>query len=447
MRLRDELRPTLRLAIPLILMQLLSFALPVIDTIMAGRHGDLTLASVALAAQIFSFIYLFMAGCALAITAAISQANGRDDRAQIRRNFQQGIWMLAFLGIAATVLTVIGARVPAWLGSAPDIAREASRYLLTLAPGAGICIVGLAGRCFLEGMAFPRTTVLVQALLVPTNIVGNYIFLYGAGPIPAMGAPGMALSTALCYGIFAAFVFTAIARNPRWRPYRPYQRFARPDLAAIRRYFSVGLPIALALVMETGLFTAVGLIVSRTNAVNAAANQIALNYAGISFMIPLGLANALTIRCGNAYGKGDYAALRQRALGGMIVVAIIMLVMAAIPLLLRHEIAALYSTNADIIAIASVILILVGIFQIGDGMQVCTAGILRGIHDTRMPMIYAFIGYWLIGFPAALLGYRFLGIGVAGLWLGMVIGLSITAILGVRRVLWQIRPRPAQNPA
>ena len=209
MRLRDELRPTLRLAIPLILMQLLSFALPVIDTIMAGRHGDLTLASVALAAQIFSFIYLFMAGCALAITAAISQANGRDDRAQIRRNFQQGIWMLAFLGAAATVLTVIGARVPAWLGSAPDIAREASRYLLTLAPGAGICIVGLAGRCFLEGMAFPRTTVLVQALLVPTNIVGNYIFLYGAGPIPAMGAPGMALSTALCYCIFATFAHTA----------------------------------------------------------------------------------------------------------------------------------------------------------------------------------------------------------------------------------------------
>ena len=441
MRLRDELGPTLRLAVPLILMQLLSFAQPVVDTVMAGRHSDLTLASVALAAQIFAFIYLFMVGCALAMTAAISQANGRDDRAQIRSNFQQGIWMLAFLGVAATILTFIGAYVPAWLGSTPDIAREASRYLLTLAPGAGICIVGLAGRCFLEGMAYPRTTVIVQALLIPTNIVGNYVFLYGFGPIPALGVPGMALSTALCYAIFAAFVFTAIARNPRWRPYRPYQRFARPDMAAIRRYFSVGLPIALALVMETGLFTVVGLIVSRTNEINAAANQIALNYAGISFMVPLGLANALTIRCGNAYGKGDYHALRKRALGGMMVVAIIMVFMALIPLLFRQDIAALYSSNPDIIAIASSILLLVALFQIGDGMQVCTAGILRGIHDTLMPMVYAFIGYWLIGFPAALAGYYFLDIGVAGLWIGMVVGLSITAVLGVRRVLWQIRKR------
>jgi len=224
MRLRDELGPTLRLAVPLILMQLLSFAQPVVDTVMAGRHSDLTLASVALAAQIFAFIYLFMVGCALAMTAAISQANGRDDRAQIRSNFQQGIWMLAFLGVAATILTFIGAYVPAWLGSTPDIAREASRYLLTLAPGAGICIVGLAGRCFLEGMAYPRTTVIVQALLIPTNIVGNYVFLYGFGPIPALGVPGMALSTALCYAIFAAFVFI----RRMLRPCRPHsKRFAR----------------------------------------------------------------------------------------------------------------------------------------------------------------------------------------------------------------------------
>ena len=441
MTARHELAATLRLALPLMLLQLLSYSLPVIDTVMAGRHSDLTLAAVALAAQIFSFIYLFMAGCALAITAAMSQANGRDDRTQIRRNFQQGIWMLAFLAVVTIILTLLGAYVPGWLGSTPDIAREARRYLLTLAPGAGICIVGLAGRCFLEGMAFPRTTVLVQALLVPTNIVGNYIFLYGVGPIPAMGAPGMALSTALCYCIFATFVFTAIARNPRWRAYRPFYRFAAPDLAAIRRYFAVGLPIALALVMETGLFTAVGLIVSRTNEVNAGANQIALNYAGLSFMIPLGLASALTIRCGNAYGRGDYATLRRRALSGLAAAAVIMCFIALIPLLLRYQIAALYSNSADTIAIAGTILVLVGLFQIGDGLQVCSAGVLRGIHDTRMPMIYAFIGYWVVGFPAALIGYHTLDIGVAGLWVGMVAGLSLTAALGVRRVLWQVRKR------
>ncbi|MDO4642829.1 MAG: MATE family efflux transporter [Cardiobacteriaceae bacterium] len=441
MRLHDELAATLKLAIPLILMQILSFAQPIVDTIMAGRHSDLTLASVALAAQIFSFIYMFMVGCSLAMTAAISQANGRDDRTQIRRHFQQGIWMLLFLGISTVLLTLIGAYIPSWLGSTPEIALEARHYLLVLAPGAGISILGLAGRCFLEGMSYPRTTVIVQALLIPVNIIGNYVFLYGYGIIPALGVPGMALSTALCYLIFTLFVFSAIARNPRWRVYRPYYRFSSPDISAIRRYFSVGLPISCALLMEIGLFVAVGLIVSRTNEINAAANQIALNYAGLSFMIPLGLASALTIRCGNAYGKNDYSALRRRAISGIIFVAIVMIFMALLPLFLRHEIAALYSTNDKIIDIASSIFILVGLFQIGDGLQVCTAGILRGIHDTRMPMFYAFIGYWLVGFPTALIGYYWLNIGVAGLWIGMLVGLSLTAILGIRRVFWQIRKR------
>ena len=166
MRLRDELGPTLRLAVPLILMQLLSFAQPVVDTVMAGRHSDLTLASVALAAQIFAFIYLFMAGCALAMTAAISQANGRDDRALIRRNFQQGIWMLAFLGVALPFLVVLTA-----VGGSRWIALLAHLIVLAIALGT-ICAVGLG---FSATASRPSASSVLTYLVMAALVIGTPI--------------------------------------------------------------------------------------------------------------------------------------------------------------------------------------------------------------------------------------------------------------------------------
>lgn len=435
----SELKKTVRLAVPLIFTQLLSQTLPFVDTVMAGREPPHVLASVALGAQIYTLVFLFMLGIAMVITTNVAKYHGANDALRIRRSFQQGLWLTALLGILATILTLIAANIPDWIGSAPDIARGARAYLLILAPGGGIFVFALVARYFLDGMSYPRTGVLVQLAIIPINILGNYLFLKGFWIVPPLGAAGMAIATSFCCILYAAAMFHALWRNPRWQPYRLFTRFAAPDLVDIKHHFRIGLPIALGIIMEAGLFIAVSLIVSRSGAILTGANQIALNYGGLSFMIPLGLSYALTIRIGNANGSRDCVALRQRAMGGLYLTAVIMIFAALVIFLFPRAIIGLYTNNAEIIAIAVNILFIVGIFQFVDGIQVCAAGILRGMQDTKAPMYYALIGYWLIGFPAGLLLAYGFGYGIYGLWGGIVAGLTCNAILGVRRVLKMTR--------
>ncbi len=375
----SELKKTVTLAIPLIFTQLLSHVLPVVDTVMAGREPPAVLASVALGTQIFVLIYLFMIGIALVITTQIARHHGAGDRLRIRRSFQQGVWLTVILGALTIMVTLAASWVPQLIGSAPDIAHGARIYILFIAPGAGLFVCSLAARYFLDGMSHPRTSILVQLGLIPVNIVGNYVLLKGVGPIPPLGAAGMAIATSLCYALYALAMFHAVWRNPRWRPYRLFKHFAAPDWAEIRSFFRIGLPIALGIIMEAGLFSAVTLIVSRSDAIFTGANQIALNYAGLSYMIPLGLAYALTVRIGNARGEQNAVALRQRAVGGLFLATIIMALAALVIFLFARFIVGLYTNNAAIMPIAVNILFIIGFFQLVDGVQVCASGILRGL--------------------------------------------------------------------
>lgn len=440
----SELKKTVKLAIPLIFTQLLSHVQPVVDTVMAGREPPVVLASVALGAQVFVLIYLFMIGVSLVITTQIARHHGAGDRQGIRRSFQQGVWLTALLGVLTVLLTLAAAWVPQLIGSAPEMVEGARAYILFIAPGAGLFVCALAARYFLDGMSHPRTSILVQLGLIPVNIVGNYVLLKGVGPIPPMGAAGMAIATSLCYALYALAMFHAVWRNPRWRGYRLFHRFAAPDWREIKTFFRIGLPIALGIIMEAGLFVAVTLIVSRSDAIFTGANQIALNYAGLSFMVPLGLSYALTVRIGNARGERNPMALHQRAVGGLYLTAIIMALAALFVLVFARFIVGLYTNNAAITPIAVNILFIIGIFQLVDGVQVCASGILRGLQDTKMPMFYALLGYWIIGFPCGLLLAYPLGYGIYGLWGGIVVGLTCNAILGVRRVLRMMQLPTAQ---
>lgn len=440
----SELKKTVKLAIPLIFTQLLSHVQPVVDTVMAGREPPAVLASVALGAQVFVLIYLFMIGISLVITTQIARHHGAGDRLGIRRSFQQGVWLTALLGLLTVLLTLAAAWVPQLIGSAHEMVEGARAYILFIAPGAGLFVCGLAARYFLDGMSHPRTSILVQLGLIPVNIVGNYVLLKGVGPIPPMGAAGMAIATSLCYALYALAMFHAVWRNPRWRGYRLFHRFAAPDWREIKTFFRIGLPIALGIIMEAGLFVAVTLIVSRSDAIFTGANQIALNYAGLSFMVPLGLSYALTVRIGNARGERNPMALHQRAVGGLYLTATIMALTALFVLVFARFIVGLYTNNAAITPIAVNILFIIGIFQLVDGVQVCASGILRGLQDTKMPMFYALLGYWIIGFPCGLLLAYPLGYGIYGLWGGIVVGLTCNAILGVRRVLRMTQPPTAQ---
>ena len=428
-----ELRRTLALAGPLMCSQLLSFALPVIDTVMAGRHSTLTLAAVALGAQIFSFIYVFAIGVLVASATQIARAAGAQDPRQLRRAFQRGLELALLLGLLTALLTFCSPLLLDLIGTDPAVAAASGAYLRALAPGGFLAIIALGARFFLEGVSYPRVAIVVQLLSLPSNVLGNQLLLYGWGPLPALGATGMAIATDISYGFSAAALLISIRGLPRFAGLRLRRPWAPFDFGELRDLLRLGLPIGLANLCESGLFVFVGLLASRESALLSATNQIALNYTGLSFMLPLGLAQALTVRVGQISGAGG-AGLRACVLSGFGATVLLMLMLAALAIGGRDAIVAAYSSDPAIARLARELLLVVGLFQVADGLQVCAMGLLRGLHQGRAALGCALWGYWLIGIPAALLLGKALGLGLLGLWLGCAVGLLATAVLGWRHI-------------
>lgn len=425
-----ELLPTLKLAIPMTATQLLGFAQQIIDTVMAGHHNTLTLAGVSLAGQLFLFIYVLINGFGIGLSALISRHHGNDDHLRIRRTFQQGIWLFLCLALLTVFATLGCAYLPNSIGSVPEIAHETRLYLLTLAVPAGVFVFAHGMRYFFEGMAHPIPNNLVQGGLLPVNVVGNWFFLTHT----SLGAQGMAISTGICYSLYAILLLANLAR-PRWHRYRLFIRFNPPSRKILRQLLAVGLPIGLAISMEAGLFSTIGIIASRSDAIITSAYQVASNYIGIMFMIPLGIASALTIRTANALGRNDWRAIADRTLVGIGLCIAFTLCSGIVMALFGKHIAALYTENTAVIEIATNLILIAALFQVFDGVQMAAAGVLRGLCDTRVTLLYVSIGYWFIGFPSGLLMDYVFGLGIYGLLVGCYFGLFIFGLLAVRRVL------------
>lgn len=433
--LKTELKPTLALAIPMIATQLLNYGQQIIDTVMAGRDGALTLSGVSLANQLFSLIYVLMSGIGIGFSTYISRHHGANDSAGIRRYFQQGVWLFAGMGIATFLLLIIAAHLPYLLGSKPEIAAQSRAYLLILSVPAALFIFAGVARYFMEGMASPRMINVVQALLLPVNALGNWLFL----TYTDWGAAGMAVATAICYLLYFACLLSILWRDKRWKHYRLFYRLSRPQAAVLKGLVALGLPIGVAIMMEVGMFSFIGVMASRSDAVMTSANQIAANVLGVIFMIPLGMSAALTIRTANALGQNDWALIRDRCLAGLSFCAVFMLFSGLLMYVGREQIAAFYSADKQIIAFAAKILWVAVFFQIADGLQVAASGILRGLGDTRIILVYAIVGYWIIGAPIGLwIAYGFER-GIIGLWLGCALGLFTFAALAIQRVVKHLR--------
>lgn len=436
---RDELKETIKLALPMIVSQLLGYAIPVIDTIMAGRESPLVLASVALGAHLYAFIYFFMLGLIVAVATMVARYHGAGDIKRIRYSFQQGLWLALMLAVLSFFLLWGAAEVPYWVGTRAEVAAETKRYLHTLALGGALSVLSLLPRYFLEGVSYPQFAIKVLIAIIPINIVGNYLFLKGFWIVPPLGAQGMALASSLCFIVYAVSMFAYLWRGKRFQSYRLWRAWQPPQWLEIRTLLKIGLPMGAANLFELGLFAAVNLIVSRGDVLITSANQIALNYSGLSFMFPLGLAYALTVRSGYLLGAQDRKRLQACMINGLCLCLSLMFVLTLLIVFCGREIASLYTANHELIDLTSKILMVVAMFQLFDGLQVSAVGVLRGLHDSQKAMVYAIIGYWILGLPLGLLFAYPLGYGIFGLWVGISLGLLANATLAMRRVYYWYR--------
>jgi MATE family multidrug resistance protein len=269
----------------------------------------------------------------------------------------------------------------------------------------------------------------IQLGALAANVGGNYVFMFGALGVPAMGAVGAGWSTAIVMWINALAMLGVVVLDGRLQPCRPLDRSCLPEIRRLLTLLRVGVPIALTTLMEVGMFAAVTLLMGSLGTTAVAGHQVALNYAALVFMVPLGLSLATTVRVGHARGRGDPDGARLAGLTGIAVSTGFMCLSAVIMLAAPGPIVAIYTDDPAVSAMAVSLLFIAAVFQVFDGLQVSVLGALRGLKDTAWPMAITFVAYWLVGLPLAYVLGISRAFGPRGLWLGLVAGLLTAGVL------------------
>jgi MATE family multidrug resistance protein len=434
-RFADEVRHSARLAAPLAAGHLSHGLVGFVDAVVAGRHGTTTLAAVAVGTALFWLPMMLPMGTLMALPPSVSQLDGARRRDEIGPLWRQSLWLA--IGLGALLFALITA-LPLMLGPmgiAADIIPGASDFLHAIRWGIPAFTLYLCMRYLSDGLHWSLPTMLIGfgglLLLAPAG----YVLTNGLLGLPEMGAAGLGwASAAMFWAQLLAFALY-LHLSPRFADLRLYAHFERPHWPTIRGLLGRGLPIGVTITMEGSLFIVTALLIGRLGEVPVAAHQIAINVASLCFMIPFGVAEATTVRVGHALGRGDRDGIRRAYFAGLALVLGTQALSALVMLAGNHAIVGLYTGDAVVGALAASLLLYAALFQFPDGVQVLSAGALRGLDDTRVPMWLAALAYWGIGMPVgAGLGLA-LGWGPRGMWLGLTAGLSVAAFLLCRRFL------------
>ena len=427
-RVKTEVKATLMLAGPMIVTSLIQVAHGLVDTIMLGHFDVQHLAAGALGASLWLLVMLTGLGLAMGLTPIIAQLKGAGQIDKIGEQFQQAVWFNLLLGLIAFLILRNFGQVLNWIGTDASLIALTKRYLGVIALGVALMQLSLAGRFLSEGIEYAKPMMLIQMLLLPLNILGNYVFIFGHWGAPALGVYGAGISTLIGLTLGFVLMLLNVLFNPRYRRYALFKQFSGPKLASLKQISVIGVPVAIAMMLEQALFTSVTLLMGKLGAIPLAAHQVAINYAAMMFMVPVGLSLAATVRVGNAMGRKDFVSARRCGWVAVCLAMGFMGVSAIVLMLFNHFIASLYTNDVQVIEFASGLLILAAVFQVSDGLQVSTAGALRGMKDTKIPMLLNLLGYWVIGFPMAYILAFPLAYRASGLWWGLIIGLTVTAV-------------------
>ncbi|KAF1069575.1 MAG: Multidrug resistance protein MdtK [Pseudomonas citronellolis] len=437
-RLRLELQALLTLALPIMVAQLATTAMGFVDAVMAGRVGPRDLAAVALGNSIWIPVFLLMTGTLLATTAKVAQRFGAGEQPSTGPLVRQALWLALLVGpLAGATLWFLSEPVLRAMKVEEALIEPSLFYLRGI--GCGLPAVALYHvlRCFSDGLGHTRPSMVLGICGLLLNIPVNYVLIYGHLGFPALGGPGCGWATAsvMWFMLLGMLLWVNIARV--YRPSRLFAHWELPDRKVIGGLVSVGLPIGIAVFAESSIFSVIALLIGELGEKVVAGHQIALNFSGLAFMIPYALAMAVTVRVGQALGASRPRDARFAAVTGVGAALAWALVASSAMLVFREQIAALYTQDPQVLALAASLLVFSALFQLPDGLQVIAAGALRGYQDTRATMLITLFAYWGIGLPV---GYS-LGLahwlqeptGPRGLWQGLIVGLTCAAVLlGIR---------------
>lgn len=436
-RVGTEAYSLLKLATPIIIAQLANTAMGFVDTVMAGRVSPQDLAAVALGNSIWVPVFLLMTGILLATTPKVAQRFGAGSHNEIGPLVRQALWLALGVGLAAAVLLWNAEIILTLMNVDPGLIEPSMGYLRAVACGFPAVALYHVLRCFSDGLGHTRPSMVIGLCGLALNIPLNYIFIYGKLGLPAMGGVGCGWATGLVMGFMFLSMLWWVKWAPFYKPSKIFSHFEWPQWPVLKRLLSVGLPIGISVFAESSIFAVIALLIGGLGATVVAGHQIALNFSSMVFMIPYSLGMAATVRVGQALGRGEPREARFAAGVSMGAALAYACLSASLMLLLREEIAQIYTPDPAVIAVATTLLVYSALFQFSDAIQVTAAGALRGYQDTRVTMILTLFAYWGIGLPV---GYA-LGLsdwlgepsGPSGLWQGLVVGLTCAGgMLAVR---------------
>jgi MATE family multidrug resistance protein len=435
-----EARELARLAVPMAATQLAQMIILATDTVMLGHFSKEALAAGAIGNTVFFFIWLLGTGPVSAVSPMIAHVVGRHarsvkprERREVRVVVRMGLWSVALMSPPLLTALFFTREILLLLHQEPGLAADAGIYTAALAFGLPCSLAFQVLRNFSTSLSRPVPPMIVMGVAILFNALGDYSLIFGHFGLPRLGLAGAGLASASS-NLFTLVAMTIIALStPGLRAYRILNRFAQAHWRALAELFHLGLPIGVTMLFEVALFNAATLAMGTFGIAALAAHQIAITIPSLTFMIPLGIGLAATVRVGLAAGAGDVYAARRAGFTAMALGAIFMLCAALVLLLFPHRIAGLWlpdsDANRDVLALAVTFLHVAAAFQLVDGLQVTASMSLRGLKDARWPMWLAGASYWLAGAPMCV----FLGFGLGmkglGIWLGLAFGLLVAALL------------------
>lgn len=416
-----ELRSLWQLALPLALAQAGQALMGAVDTAVVGRLSATAQAGAGLGNSLTFTCSFFGMGVLLALDPLVSQAVGAGEHAKARTHYWHGVWLALFTSVLVMVPVALIPFTLEPFGVQPGLAAEARAYMWWRLPGVPALLLFVAARSYLTGVNRTGITVIAMVLANVANFGLDVALVFGFGPIPAMGVEGASIATVLCTWLQLGILLVGLGPSPAG----VVRRFERTE---VMKAFRIGAPIGLHFIAESSLFSLTGLFAGRLGDTAGAAHQVALNWASLTFCVASGIGSAAATRVGWSIGREDTPSARRAGLTAFASVVVFMSFGALFFVALPTQLAALMSSDAQVIATSAALFVVVAFFQVSDGVQAVGAGVLRGTGDTTFTFWANIVGHWCVGLPVAVA----LGVwgpwGVVGLWWGLFAGLSVVGV-------------------
>tara|TARA_R100000935_G_scaffold34675_1_gene55332 strand:+ start:218 stop:1567 length:1350 start_codon:yes stop_codon:yes gene_type:complete len=424
-----EFKYNLTIAFPIMMGQLGHVLVGLADNLMIGQLGAAQLAAVSLGNSLVFIALSLGIGFSFAITPLIAEADGAGNIEKGRSYFHHGIMLCTVNGVALFVLLLLAKPILYHLDQPPEVVALAIPYLEIVAFSMIPLMIFQAYKQFADGLSQTKYAMYATLLANVVNVIFNFLLIYGVWIFPRLELEGAAIGTLISRFFMLWFLWEVLRKKKKFKQYFVWSKNEFFKLAIFKRILALGFPTALQMFFEVAIFTGTIFLAGMLGTNPQAANQIALNLASMTFMIAVGLGVTATIRVGNQKGLGNYKELRRIAFSTFLLVFLIEAVFAVLFILMKDWLPTLYIDNVDVIVLAAQLLVVAALFQLSDGLQVVILGALRGLQDVKIPTLICFIAYWIIGFPVSIYYGKAENLGSMGIWLGLLAGLSASAIL------------------